>query len=366
MKILLIGPHENKGSLPPYLDVLAEGLRAHGAEVDRLGAPGVPYDTENNRFRSAESIIDEARTLLEQVDLTRYDVLSVHFGNLEVEQLLPTLWAGQPRPPAVYHVHSLAWTLFEKHVPSPGLRAKVSEGIRAMDGFLCFGTYGMETIAGLGRPGTPARVSFLPTTITDGTPVPPRTAPAPGAPLRASLYGFPAPWKNVPGLLEAFRLMRHPMVFTLAGGPGWLDPAQTGANLRPGSTRYGPVELIVRDQYMGVADRVALVAEADLAVFPYQPIETFQGTGALADYARHEVPVLATDVANMAELVGPAGQIVPPGDPAALAAGMDRFISDPTHRAALNKAAATRAERFSPLNHAATCLAFYREVMNRT
>jgi len=363
MRILLIGPDHEGGSLPPYLDVLARGLRGLGTEVDRLGSGGVPYDTAVGGFWPAERISAEADALLEGADLAAYDLLSVHFGNHEVEQLLPARWVGRQRPPTVYHVHSLAWTLFREHVPSPDLLREVYDGIHAMDAFVCFGSYAASSIAELGAPGALALVSYLPTTIPDGTPVPELVSGSASVPL-ASLYGYPAPWKDVAGLLEAFRLMRNPLRFVLAG-PYWDDPDQVGVVLARGTARYGPVELTVRPRYMGVADRVMLAAESDLAVFPYQPIRTFQGSGAIADYLAHGVPVLATGVANMAELVGPAGRVVPPGDPAALAAELDRFAADPGHRAALDAAAAERAGLFQPLAHAKACLGFYREVLKR-
>jgi glycosyltransferase involved in cell wall biosynthesis len=364
MRILLIGPISEHGSIPPYLDVLAQGLTALGAEVDRVGTTGVPYDTEAGAFWRAERIEREADALLNGLDLGRYDVMSVHFGNLEVEQLLPARWARLPHPPAVYHVHSLDWTLFSEHIPSAELRGQVAEGIRTMDGFLCFGSYAQKAISGQGRPGTPSRVSYLPTTIPEGVPVPSRARADQDTPL-ASLYGYPSTWKDPAGLVAAFGLMRHGMRFSLAG-PGWCDPAQSGVSLPAGPIRYGPVELTVQDQYMGVPERVALTSVTDLAVFPYQPVRTFQGSGAIADYLANGVPVLATDVANMAELVGPAGQIIPAGDPAVLARALDRFAGDPDHRAALAAEAASRAHNFQPRTHAAECLSFYREVVERT
>lgn len=155
MKILLIGPHHPGGSHPPYLDVLADALRGHGAQVDRLGAPGLPYDVEQGRLWDADAIIGAADALLEQHDLTDYDLLSVHFGNLEIEQLLPARWPAR-RPPAVYHIHSLDWTLFDRHVPSPALRRAVAEGVAAVDGYVAFGSYCLAALQLVCNPHAPA------------------------------------------------------------------------------------------------------------------------------------------------------------------------------------------------------------------
>lgn len=102
--------------------------------------------------------------------------------------------------------------------------------------------------------------------------------------------------------------------------------------------------------------------DSDFAVFSYRPHPTFQGSGAIADYLAHGVPVVATDVANLAELVGDAGLIVPPGDIRAFAAAMDRLAGDTRLRRRLSEAARCRAPGFRPSAHASACLGFYREV----
>jgi len=52
----------------------------------------------------------------------------------------------------------------------------------------------------------------------------------------------------------------------------------------------------------------------------------------------------------VAEIVtdGENGLLVPPGDPAALAGAIRRFLGDESLRASLSAAAAPSAERFSP------------------
>jgi hypothetical protein len=96
MRVLIIGPHHSGGSLPPYLDVLATGLRQHGVTVDRLGSAGTPYDQDKHTFWPIDGMLHEAHALLNEVNLQTYDLLSLHFGNLELEQFLPALWRDQP------------------------------------------------------------------------------------------------------------------------------------------------------------------------------------------------------------------------------------------------------------------------------
>jgi len=360
MRILLIGPNHRGGSIPPYLDTLHAGLTAAGAYVKRLGSEGPPYDAERGKFRPAHEIIAAAQALLSQVRADAFDLISLHFGNLEVEQLLPVLWEGLRRPPVVYHVHSLAWTLFDQHCPAPRLRAAVARAVASMDGYVFFGTYAARVLPR--APHAPDAISFLPTTIPPGTL--PRTQPNGDQPLQASLYGYPAPWKDIASLVDALARLRSPLRLHLAG-PFWDDPKQVGMLLPAGVSRFGAGEIKVTPTYLDAPARADLVAQTSVAVFPYRQVATFQGSGAIADYLAHGVPVIATNVANMAELVGDAGVIVPPGDPAALAAALDRFASDADHRRRLTDAAAARASLFGRDTHASACLTLYEQVLSR-
>lgn len=100
-------------------------------------------------------------------------------------------------------------------------------------------------------------------------------------------------------------------------------------------------------------------------VFPYQHQPTFQGSGAIADYLAHGVPVLGTDVANMAELVGDAGLITEPGDYEAFAEGLERLAGDEQYRDSLSHNARRRSRQFSAANHAARCLRLYQAVIDQ-
>lgn len=164
----------------------------------------------------------------------------------------------------------------------------------------------------------------------------------------ATLYGYAAPWKDPATLLAALERVRHPVRVLLAG-PLWDDPGHAGIAL-PGTDKaatLGNTCLRVLATYLTAPERAVLASASDLAVFSYQPHAAFQGSGAIADYLAAGVPVVATDVANMAELIGhttdnpastPAGDLVPAGDPGALATALDRY-SDPRHRSTRTAAA---------------------------
>src|SRR5579883_3495380 len=119
MRLLVLGPNHDRGSIPPYLTVLTDALRALGVTVDRIGSDRLPYDIDAHQFWPAATIVRAAYDLLDHIDLDSYDLIALHSGNLEIEQLLPVLWRDRPHPPVVYHVHTLNPTLFTEHVPHP-------------------------------------------------------------------------------------------------------------------------------------------------------------------------------------------------------------------------------------------------------
>ncbi|MGH3715459.1 MAG: glycosyltransferase [Micromonosporaceae bacterium] len=370
MRILLLGPRHDGGSLPPYLAVLATALRRHGNHVDWRGTDGLPYDTTNERFWVASRILRAAQKLLRDVDLDAYDIISLHFGNLEIEQLIPTLLPTR-RPPVVHHVHSLDWTLFSEHVPVPELRDAVHAATAGLDGYLCFGRYAQQIIEQRTGSTTPSITVWLPTTIPPTT-----TGKAPpglgnlltASPPRivASLYGYAAPWKDAAGLVHALRHAQHPTRVVLAG-PFWDDPQQAGTDLAAARPQRHPgagADLVVCPDYLDAQARKALVRASDLGVFPYRHQPTFQGSGAIADYVAHGTPVLVTDVANMTELAGPAGLVVPPNDAAAFAAALDRLAGNRTLRDRLTRFAIERAPLFTADHHAAESLRLYEKVIH--
>lgn len=372
MRVLIIGPTGGGGSIPPYLNMLAAGLRQHGVSVDRLGTPGVPYDPATSAFWSAERIIEAAEQLLASVDLNAYDLLSIHYGNLEIEQLLATVWTQTKVTPAVYHVHSLDWTLFADQVPNTALRSAVEDAIDGMDGYVFFGEYGRTQLARRHNLSAPSVVAWLPTTIPSGTRARPGTAlgsvlAAEHGPM-ASLYGYAAPWKDPAGLITACRRTNSSSHVIIAG-PFWDNPNEAGADLtRETETgaNHGGSHVNVIARYLRPQHRLALVEASRFAVFPYKAVPTFQGSGAIADYLAHGVPILATDVANMAELIGDAGHVVAANDYDAFALGIDRLASDRAYRNSLRRNAEHRARQFDGLHHAANCLRLYETVIART
>lgn len=370
MHVLLFGPSFPDGSLPPYLDVLEAGLRHHGVTVERAGSTAFPYDRDGGGFWPVDRILGAARALVDQVDLDRYDVVSLHFGNLEVDQLVAALWNRERshRTPVVYHVHTLDPTLLRTQRPDPRWYRAVLDAIRDADGHVYFGEYGRTRRGPAALPeGRPTKVSWLPTTIPAGTR--PRARPALAAALDTdrpvlSLYGYAAPWKDATLLRSAISRMRVPARVVLAGDL-WDDPRQAGTDLRGAvdtPERLGVGELVVVPGYVGAADRLTLVRASEAGVFPYRAHPSFQGSGAIADYLAHGVPVVTTQVANMAELTGGAGITVPAHDDVRLAGALD-ILAVQSRQGALARRARERAPLFTAAAHARRCLTVYQQAV---
>ncbi|MDI3407338.1 glycosyltransferase family 4 protein [Streptomyces cavernicola] len=88
-----------------------------------------------------------------------------------------------------------------------------------------------------------------------------------------------------------------------------------------------PVRLVGRR-----SDVPDLLAAADVALLPSR----WESRSLLAHEALHAgVPLVATSVGGLPELLGDAAELVPYGDAPALAAAVTRLLSDPTHHARL-------------------------------
>lgn len=85
-----------------------------------------------------------------------------------------------------------------------------------------------------------------------------------------------------------------------------------------------PVRLLGRRE-----DAFELLAGADVALLNSR----WESRPLLAQEALHEgVPLVATAVGGVPELVGPAAELIPFGDPGALAAAVGRLLADPARR----------------------------------
>ncbi|MEU6758489.1 glycosyltransferase family 4 protein [Streptomyces sp. NPDC046685] len=119
-----------------------------------------------------------------------------------------------------------------------------------------------------------------------------------------------------------------------------------------------PVRLLGRRR-----DAARLLAAADVAVLPSR----WEARALPAQEAlRAGVPLVATAVGGVPELVGEGAVLVPPGDGAALASAVTGLLADPGRRAALAEAGRAQAATWpSEDDTVAQVLSVYDELMER-
>jgi glycosyltransferase involved in cell wall biosynthesis len=149
------------------------------------------------------------------------------------------------------------------------------------------------------------------------------------------------PRKNVGRLIKAFNQWRtesgsqnQDVVLALAGRPGWLyDPSwQEG------------VENVEVLGYVEDEDISALYSGALAFLMP----SLFEGFGfPILEAMRCETPVLCSNTSSMPELAGDAAILVDPIDVKAIAAGIDKLVSDAKLRAALVERGKVQAAKFT-------------------
>jgi glycosyltransferase involved in cell wall biosynthesis len=151
--------------------------------------------------------------------------------------------------------------------------------------------------------------------------------PGPGALFAGRLV----PEKGIAVLLEAWRQLNTPATLVVIGGGPLADAVQA----TPGARLLGP---------LARPELPVAYALAETTVVPSIPTARFREPWALVcNEAMHQAcPVLATTavgaVAGGLVRNDETGIVVPPGDPAALAAAIDRLLGDPELRKRLGAA----------------------------
>jgi glycosyltransferase involved in cell wall biosynthesis len=338
MRIALIDPG---AYTPPYDHRLASSLAARGHDVSLLTAPfryedppqADGYRREELFFRLSSSLfrrtprsrlrlplkaleyLPGTSRLRRRIDELNPDV--VHFQWLVRHPSVDLRWlrAIAARRRTILTAHDL-WAMLEGR---PGEWLRVFDAVHRI---VVHSRRGVDELTHLGLPKE--RIARIPHAVFDSEHELRATRPTDNTLL---FFGLIRTYKGIDLLIHALpEIARHvpEARLVVAGDP--LDPV-------------GPFQALA--EHLGVADRVqwrltfhseteidALMAEADVVVLPYR--RRADASGVLASALGRGRPVVVSDVGNLGETVEEfgAGEVVPPDDVGALAAGCLRLLMD--------------------------------------
>jgi glycosyltransferase involved in cell wall biosynthesis len=168
------------------------------------------------------------------------------------------------------------------------------------------------------------------------------------------------PRKNLPGLLEALAQLHargEKRVLVIAGRPGWLYDEIFA---RVQSLHLEPWVRFI-EQVPGT-DLVGLYNGALLLAMP----SFYEGFGLPAlEALQCGTPVVVADRASLPEVVGEAGLLIDPDDPATIADACWRIAQDTALRARLQAAGWNQVKSFTWEETARRTLVVYRRVINQ-
>jgi glycosyltransferase involved in cell wall biosynthesis len=197
----------------------------------------------------------------------------------------------------------------------------------------------------------PERVRVVPPPVDLVAPV---AVPRVGEPYVLAL-GRTEPRKDLPTLVRAFDLLagRLPAIaLRIAGPPGWAEDAVMAA-VNESQHR----DRIRRDGW--VDDVAGLISGAEAFAYPSR----YEGFGLPPlEAMAMGVPVVATATEALREVLGPAAELVQPGDVEGLAAALERVLADRARRDELVRAGRLRASGFTSERAALGLIAAYQDV----
>jgi glycosyltransferase involved in cell wall biosynthesis len=369
MRVQLVDP---SAFTPPYDRALAAALARAGAEVELLtsrflygpvpGAEG--YDVEERFYRrsAARGLAAPFRRtfkLAEHVpDMLRFrraaDADVMHYQWLTVPALDASLLP--PLRPRVMTAHYV--------LPPRPRRRELASARRAfarMDAVIAHSEHGARRLreaVGL----DPARVRVIHHGAFDYLTRLPEEKPLPaeleGAESPVILFfGLLRPYKGIDTLLEAFRRVPGAELW-IAGNPRMdLEPLRRLAAEAPGRVRFLP-------RFVEDAEIPAILRRTDLVALPYRDIEH---SGVLYAALAFGKPLVLSAVGGFPEVAeSAAARLVPPEDPAALAAVLNELVGDEGARRELGEAASRAAAGPYSWDAAATqTLSLYRELLEQ-
>jgi glycosyltransferase involved in cell wall biosynthesis len=368
MRVQLVDP---SAYTPPYDHALAAALARAGAEVELVtsrflyGPTPEPQGYEvSERFyrRSAARGLDafgrRAFKLVEHVpDMLRFrrqaDADLIHYQWLTVPGLDAALLpAKRPRVMTAHYVLPRS--------PKGRELARAKHVFSGMDAVIAHSRYGAGRLSG--EVGVdPERVRVIPhgafdylTRLPEEDPLPAELREAEGPVVL--FFGLLRPYKGIDTLLEAFRSLRGAELWIVGNPRMPVEPLRRLAEEADGTVRFVP-------RFITDPEIPAYFHRADLVVLPYRDVEH---SGVLYTALAFGKPMVLSAVGGFPELAEETGaaRIVPPEDPAALAAALGELLDDEGARSQLATAAQRAAEgAYSWDRIGAQTLSLYEELL---
>lgn len=349
MRVQIVDP---PAYTPPYDRALCAALAQAGVEVELVTSrfvhgpvpPAAGYRVNEAFYRrssrrAADSRVRRALKAAEHLtDMARYrrygagaDVL--HYQWLPIpaldSRLLP---ATRPR---ILTAHGV--------LRADGWERRLGTGLRRlfdrMDAIVALSEFGRARLLGAGI--DPSRVRVIPhgafdylTRQPDEAPLPDELAAVDGPVVL--FFGLIRPYKGVDVLVEAFRSVVDAELWIVGRPLGMsLDELRRAAADAPGRVRFVP-------RFVEDRELPAYLRRADVVVLPHRDAEQ---SGVLYAALAFAKPIVMSDVGGFGEVAARgAGVLVPPGDPASLAAVLNEVLASGELRERLSAAASEAAE----------------------
>ncbi len=320
--------------------LLMEGLRKRGHRNVLLCPGGSAAEAQARRrgleTRAVPRRVRAVRRVLREL---RPDLVHLHTGRANWLGGLAAWWLGIP---------AISTRRMDRRV-KPGLRTRILYRTLLSRVAAIAPAVERRLVEG-GVP--PEKIRLIPSAV-DPDALHPQRAIAKQGPVVLSAAAL-VRRKGIDVLLEAFARVGEAELWIAGDGP------QRGAL----ETRAKELGVAERVRFLGARDDVPdLLAACDVFVLPSR----LEGLGVAALEAMAAAkPVVATRVGGLGEVVrdGECGLLVPPDDPAALAAALERLLGDPELRARLGAAGPARvAEGHLPEQLTDAYERLYREVL---
>ena len=367
MKVQLVDP---SAFTPPYDRALAASLARAGAEVELLTSrflygpvpPAEGYAVRECFYRrsAARGLDAPARRAFKLVehlpDMLRLrrtaDADILHYQWLTLPALDASLLP--PRRPRVMTAHYVL-------PPRPSRRQLTAarRSFGAMDAVVAHSEHGarrLRELVGI----DPGRVRVIHhgafdylTRLPEERPLPAELEGAEGPVIL--FFGLLRPYKGIDTLLEAFRRIEGAELWIAGNARMELEPLRRLAAEAPGRVRF--LTRFVED-----AEIPPIMRRADVVVLPYRDVEH---SGVLYAALAFGKPLVLSAVGGFPEVgAGGVARLVPPEDPAALAAALAELVGEEAARAELGEAAARAAAGSYSWDEAARqTLALYEELL---